>query len=77
MATPLSVNANTKVEVNDSCNCCWFWRRKQRKPSEHQHDVITVTDEVYHRTIIQVERQESQGEESMTDLRSRVYSPPK
>lgn len=71
MATPLSVNPNTNVEVVDSCNCCWFFRKK---PKAKHHNTVTVTDEVFHRTVTRVERQESQGEENGKDLQSKGYS---
>ena len=74
MSAPLSVKAKTNVEVNDSCNCCWFFRSK---PKEKPRCVVQVTDEVYHRTIIQVEMEESQAEESGKDLQSKVYYLPK
>lgn len=53
MTAPLSVNAqtHTEIEVHDSCNCCLPWFKKKRKDSE----TITVTEEVFHKTIIQVE----------------------
>lgn len=70
MATPLSVNAKTNVEVNDSCNCCWFFRKK---PKEKHRNTVTVTDEVYHRTITRVEREVSQEEENGKGSQSKVY----
>lgn len=68
MTTP-SVNATTNVEVNDSCNCCWFWRR--RKPKQ---PVITVTEEVFKRTVIREESTSDLAEGTRKDLQSREYS---
>ena len=55
MTAPLSVNAqaHTEVEVNDSCNCCLPFRRGKRKDSK----TVTVTEEVFHKTVTQVETQ--------------------
>jgi len=55
MTEPLSVNvqAHTDVEVNDSCNCCIPFRKKDRKDSR----VIITTDETYHKTITREETQ--------------------
>jgi hypothetical protein len=40
MTAPISVNAQTDVEINDSCNCCFPWRRR------HKH-IEKKVDKVY------------------------------
>lgn len=61
MTAPLSVNATSEVEVNDSCNCC-IPSRKKKKAHRKDSKVVTTTDETYHKTITRVETQECQME---------------
>ncbi len=68
MAVP-NINANTQVEMSDSCNCCWFFRRKKPKDS-----LVKITEGVYHKTMIQEEIQESRVEETLKDLQSGDHS---
>lgn len=53
MSAPLSVNLSqkTQVEVNESCHCCIPFRQIKK-----DNNVVILTDEVYHRTTIQVKR---------------------
>lgn len=51
MTAPLSIKAESSVEVENSCNCCIPIRKKK-----HPHkSVTTVTEEIRHRTIVQVD----------------------
>ena len=65
MTAPLSVNATSEVEVNDSCNCCIPSRKDKKK---HRKDVktVTTTDETCHKTITRVETQGCQTEGTPT-----------
>lgn len=43
MAAPLTVNTNAEVEINDSCNCCFPFRRKKQR----HHHVEKKVDKIY------------------------------
>lgn len=49
MTAPLSVKAESHVDVENSCNCCI-----PKKKHKHKN-VTTVTEEIRHRTIVQVD----------------------
>ncbi len=46
MTAPLSVNAVTDVEINDSCNCCLPFRRKNK-----HKEIDKKTEEVFERHV--------------------------
>ena len=60
MTQPLSVNAQTNVELNESCNCCWFFKRKKPKP-------VVVAEEIAKKILTPEEKQVSQVGEKTKD----------
>ncbi len=50
MEAPLSVHATGAIKVKESCNCCsgFFSKPKEQSP------VVTVTEEVFQRTVVRV-----------------------
>ena len=53
MTQPLSVNAQSNVEMVDSCNCCFFPMRRRKKKDEK-------VQEVFEKVITQAEKPEVQ-----------------
>lgn len=47
MAAPLTVNTNAEVEINDSCNCCFPFRRKKQR----HHHIEKKVDKVYQENV--------------------------
>ena len=45
MVTP-NINANTQLELNDSCNCCFFRRRK--RPVKK---IDSTTEDIYQKVL--------------------------
>lgn len=73
MTAPLSVNmtpnVNTQVAINDSCNCCWPFKRKRK-----DKNIVTTTDDVYHKTIIEIDRYNPEKRNSTHETQTNITS---